>query len=82
MSETTSRGNEESKGYYRVVLRGRLEGDLHPWFDGLSIKVDDGTTILSGPMRDQAELHGLLRKIHDLHLTLLSVELMKGRIRQ
>ena len=44
------------------------------WFDGLTITLeDDGQTLLTGPVVDQAALHGLLRKVRDLGLTLLSV---------
>jgi hypothetical protein len=56
----------------------RLQGHLHPrwatWFDGLSITDEaDGTTVMQGPVIDQAALHGLLRKLADLGLPLLSV---------
>ncbi len=51
---------------------------MHPWFDGLKIESNGETTTLTGMMRDQTELHGLLRKIHDLHQTLLSVEVVDG----
>ncbi len=44
------------------------------WFDGLTITLeDDGQTLLTGPVGDQAALHGLLRKVRDLGLPLLSV---------
>jgi hypothetical protein len=44
------------------------------WFDGLTVTHEsDGTTVVRGPVADQAALHGLLRKLHDLGLPLLSV---------
>ena len=44
------------------------------WFDGMTITLDeDGSTLLSGPVADQAALHGLLRKVRDVGLPLLSV---------
>jgi hypothetical protein len=56
----------------------RLHGHLHrrwaSWFDGLSITQEaDGTTVISGPVTDQAALHGLLQKVRDLGLPLISV---------
>jgi hypothetical protein len=43
------------------------------WFEGLTIETDNGDTLLTGPVVDQAALHGLLRKVRDLGLPLLSV---------
>ena len=44
------------------------------WFDGLTITLEEnGNTLLSGPLADQAALHGILKKVRDLGLTLLSV---------
>jgi hypothetical protein len=56
----------------------RLAGHLHPrwaaWFDGMSLSLDsDGTTVLSGPVVDQAALHGLLQRVRDVGLPLVSV---------
>ena len=42
-------------------------------FAGMNVSYDDGNTVLEGPVRDQSELHGLLRRCLDLGLTLLSV---------
>ena len=59
---------------YQFRLRENLDDALAEWFSPLLIDHEvDGVTTLTGPMRDQAELHGMLIKIRDLNLTLLSV---------
>lgn len=60
--------------HYRICVRGRLDSTWAEWFDGLSIVADaEGNTILAGTLADQAALHGVLAKVRDLGLTLLSV---------
>lgn len=62
---------------YRLRVAGRLDARWSPWFDGLTLTgEDDGTTSLSGPVADQAQLHGLLARIRDLGVDLLSVEVI------
>ena len=61
-----------------AVYQIRIEGHLGPawtaWFSGLSIALEDnGDTLLTGPVVDQAALHGLLRKVRDLGAPLVSV---------
>ena len=67
---------------YQIVVKGHLDSEWSDWFDGLTITmVDNGETILSGPIVDQTALHGVLIKIRDLGLPLLSltrIELEKG----
>jgi hypothetical protein len=59
---------------YEIRLKGHLEARWAKWFDGLAITLEeDGNTLLSGPVADQAALHGLLKKIRDAGLPLLSV---------
>ena len=59
---------------YQIRVTGHLGRDWNDWFEGLSITLqDNGETLLSGPVTDQAALHGLLRKVRDLGLPLLSV---------
>ena len=59
---------------YQIRVTGHLGAQWIDWFDGLSITLQDsGETLLSGPVIDQAALHGLLRKVRDLGLPLLSV---------
>ncbi|CAN5290045.1 hypothetical protein BH11ACT1_BH11ACT1_02310 [soil metagenome] len=59
---------------YRLRVAGHLDQHWSPWFSGLTLhRDDDGTTSLAGVVADQAELHGLLSKIRDLGVTLISV---------
>jgi len=60
---------------YEIRVRGLLDESWSGWLDGLTIEPQaHGQTLLSGPIRDQAALHGLLHKIRDLGLSLLCVE--------
>jgi hypothetical protein len=71
MSETP---NRHEAGRYEVRLQGHLDGRWAAWFDGLALLQDsDGTTVISGPIADQAALHGLLQKVRDTGLPLVSV---------
>ncbi len=59
---------------YVFRLKGHLEPRWVKWFDGLAITLEEnGNTLLSGPVVDQAALHGLLKKVRDVGLPLLSV---------
>jgi hypothetical protein len=61
-------------GRYEIRLKGHLDARWANRFEGLSLSYgSDGTTVLSGPVVDQAALHGVLRKVRDLGLPLLSV---------
>jgi hypothetical protein len=60
--------------FYRIRVKGILDGKWADWFDGLTIAPQaNGETLLAGPVADQAALHGLLAKVRDLGLPLLSV---------
>ncbi len=60
---------------YQIRLRGHLGSQWADWFDGLTVDLTDtGETLLTGPVADQAALHGLLKKVRDLGLTLLAVQ--------
>ena len=73
MSETST-GPHHSPDRYEIRLRGHLDSRWAAWFDGLSLtNSSDGTTIIHGPVADQAALHGLLQKVRDLGLPLVSV---------
>jgi hypothetical protein len=62
---------------YRLQVDGHLDQQWSPWFGDLTLThEDDGTTTLAGPIADQAQLHGLLTKIRDLGVTLISVEVV------
>jgi hypothetical protein len=55
-------------------LKGRLDHSWSNWFEPMAISAAGDATILTGPVADQAALHGLLNRIRDLNLTLLSIE--------
>ena len=60
--------------FYQIIIKDHLDTRWQDWFDGLTFTLtDDGYTILSGVIADQASLHGVLRKIRNLGLTLISV---------
>ena len=59
---------------YELRIGGHLDQRWSTWFDGLTVThEDDGTTTLRGAVTDQAELHGLLTKVRDLGITLISL---------
>jgi hypothetical protein len=59
---------------YQIRIKGHLGSQWTDWFEGLSITLEeDGDTLLTGPVIDQAALHGLLKKVRDLGLPLVSV---------
>ena len=65
--------------WYEIRLQGRLEARWSTWFDGMTLTPgDDGTTVLHGPVVDQAALHGLLARLRDLGLPLISVRQMEN----
>jgi hypothetical protein len=60
---------------YRIRIKGHLDPEWSEWLDNMAItQEEEGTTTLSGPVVDQAALHGLLIKIRDLGLVLITVE--------
>jgi hypothetical protein len=59
---------------YQIRIKGHLDDSWSDWFDNLSItREPNGDTLLTGPVLDQCALYGLLKKVHDLALTLISV---------
>ena len=71
MSETMS-ANEA--GRYEIRIKGRLDSRWAAWFDGLDLtNAIDGTTVIHGLVADQSALHGLLQKVRDVGLPLISV---------
>jgi hypothetical protein len=75
VSALTSRHVEGSAmAMYEIRVKGHLDQRWSAWFDGLTLThLEDGDTLLAGPVVDQAALHSLLSKIHNLNLTLISV---------
>ena len=64
---------------YQIRIRGHLDQQWTEWFEGLTITLEDnGDTLLTGPVVDQAALHGLLKKVRDLGMPLLSVDPVKS----
>jgi len=73
MSEIST-GPHHNPGRYEIRLEGHLDSRWAAWFDGLSLTNEsDGTTTIHGPVADQAALHGLLQKVRDIGLPLVSV---------
>ena len=73
MSETST-GDDHNAGRYEIRLEGHLAPRWAAWFDGLSLAhKSDGTTIIHGFVADQAALHGLLQKVRDIGVPLISV---------
>jgi hypothetical protein len=73
---TTDPSNVEhnEQGRYDIRIKGHLANRWADWFEGLTVTLEDnGETLLTGPVADQAALHGLLRKVRDLGLPLVSV---------
>ncbi len=78
---TSATDQPKDSGWYEIRLQGRLD---HPrwstWFDGMKLTPDtDGTTVLCGHVTDQAALHGLLARLRDLGLPLVSVTQVEPR---
>ena len=69
-----SAGDAGEPGVYEIRVRGHLRREWTDWFGGLATVLEDGgDTLLIGPVVDQAALHGLIRKVRDLGLPLVSV---------
>lgn len=73
MSERST-GDQHHPGRYEIRVQGHLDSRWAAWFDGLTLAHEsDGTTVIHGPVADQAALHGLLQKVRDVGLPLASV---------
>ena len=79
MSNTINSDTEPGPAMaYQIRLKGHLGHQWTDWFEGLTItREDNGETLLAGPVVDQAALHGLLRKVRDLGMVLISVMRMQ-----
>ena len=66
--------NPHNPGVYEIRVKGIIPASRKSWFDGMTISyADDDQTLLRGEVADQSALHGLLNKIRDLNLSLISV---------
>jgi len=64
---------------YRIIVKGHLDDAWKDWFDGLTISnLESGEALISGPLEDQAALQGLLNRISNLGLPLISVNAVTG----
>jgi hypothetical protein len=73
MSEKST-GRHHDAGRYEIRLTGHLHSRRAAWFDGMTLtNSSDGTTVIQGLVADQAALHGLLQKVRDTGLPLVSV---------
>ena len=73
-NQRTSNPNPNHPLIYQIRLHGHLDQQWAAWFDGLTVTREaNGDTLLTGPVADQAALHGLLRKVRDLGLPLISL---------
>jgi hypothetical protein len=76
-ADRTRRPPAEPPLRYEIRVAGELDSRWSAWFDGLEVTSDHpGQTVIAGPVPDQAALHGLLAKVRDLGLPLLSVRLL------
>ncbi len=65
--------------FYQITVKSHLNPKWADWFDGLTITpLPNGTTVISGPVVDQAALHGVLRKVRDLGMPLISVTCVRS----
>jgi len=75
----TTKENE----FYEILVRGQLDSHWSAWFEGMTLTpLENGETRMTGRVQDQAALHGILAKIRNLDLHLLSVVLSKAEARE
>jgi hypothetical protein len=73
-NELEPKTNASQPVVYQIRIKGHLGSQWTDWFEGLTITLEeDGNTLLTGPVIDQAALHGLLKKVRDLGMPLVSV---------
>jgi hypothetical protein len=64
----------EEPTVYQIKIKGHLDDTLAGWFDGMTVSnLEEGDTVLTGPLPDQAALQGILKQISNLGLTLIAV---------
>jgi hypothetical protein len=84
MQMTNEEAYEQTRGtsgvHYEIRIKGHLDARWAAWFDGMDLSREpDGTTTIQGSIADQAALHGLLQRVRDLGLELVSVTPLKPR---
>jgi hypothetical protein len=73
-NDINSEMNPDQPMIYQIRIKGHLGCQWTDWFEGLTITLEDnGETLLTGPVVDQAALHGLLKRVHDVAMPLISV---------
>jgi hypothetical protein len=73
MKDANERPGLDRPVSYQIKVQGQLDKKWSDWFNGMMIKFEDGITTLTGTVADQAKLRGMLSKIWDLNLTVISV---------
>ncbi len=74
LNKHTPEQDADQRMVYQIRIKGQLDRRWADWFEGLAITLEDnGHTLLTGQVVDQAALHGLLRKVRDLGMPLISV---------
>lgn len=72
--ELAAKSDPDQPQIYQIRIKGHLDSQWTDWFEGMTITLEEnGDTLLSGLVIDQAALHGLLKKVRDLGLPLISV---------
>jgi hypothetical protein len=69
----TTQSSWHDEARYEITVKGVLDNRWRNWFEGMSIESREGVTLIIGSVADQAALHGLLVRVRDLGLTLISV---------
>jgi len=78
MTEKNPKDNSNPPIVYEIRIKGHLDSQWADWFEGLFITLEEnGDTLLTGPVVDQPALHGLLKKVRDLGLPLVSVNMLQ-----
>jgi len=77
-ASTKDHGDHDEPGLYEIRIKGHLDGKWAARFEGMCLtREDNGDSLLTGPVVDQSALHGLLRKVRDLGMPLISVTLAR-----
>jgi hypothetical protein len=66
------------KGKTKIIIQGHLDKEWMDWFEGMAISYAGNNTMLTGNIKDEAHLHGILNQIRDLNLKLISVNSVEG----